>query len=166
MVLEKTLESPLECKEIQPVSPQGNQLEYSLEGLMLKMKFQYFGLLMRRASSLENTLMLGKIGGKRRRGRQRMRWLDGITDKDATLISNSSPPVWLPEPKGSWEGEKRLRSHSRQITTTPCMSTEETQDVKNRILATDSWNANDGNDFIEPRLLNIPIHKKALNSLP
>ena len=132
----------------------------SLEGLMLQLKLQYFGYLMQRTDSLEKTLMLGGIRGKRRRGRQRMRWLDGITNKDSTLISNSSPPVWLPEPKGSWEGKERLRSHSCQIATIPCVSTEETQDVKNRILATDSWNANDGNDFIEPRLLNIPIHKK------
>ena len=79
MALEKTLESPLECKEIQSVSPQGNQLEYSLEGLILKMKFQYFDLQMRRASSLENTLMLGKTEGRRIKGQQRMRWLDGIT---------------------------------------------------------------------------------------
>ena len=78
MVLEKTLESPLDCKEIQPVHPKGDQC--SLEGLMLKLKFQCFGHLMRRADSLENTLMLGKIGGRRRRGRQRMRGLDGITD--------------------------------------------------------------------------------------
>ena len=78
MVLEKTLESPLDCKEIKPVNPRGNQhyeYEYSylLEGLMLKLKLQYFGHLMRRADSLEKTLMLGKIEGKRRRGRQRMR---------------------------------------------------------------------------------------------
>ena len=79
MVLEKTLESPLDCKEIQPVNPKGNSPEYSLEGLMLKLKLQYFGHLMQRADSLEKTLMLGKIEG-RRRGRQRMRWLDGITD--------------------------------------------------------------------------------------
>ena len=77
MVLEKTLESPLDCKEIQPVHPKGNH-EYSLEGLMLK--FQYFGHLMRRTASFEKTLMLGKIEGRMRRGRQRMRWLDGITD--------------------------------------------------------------------------------------
>ena len=75
MVLENTLESPLDCKEIQPVSP-----EYSLEGLMLKLKLQYFGHLMGRTDSFEKTLMLGKIEGRRRRGRQRMRWLDGITD--------------------------------------------------------------------------------------
>ena len=80
MVLEKTLESPLDCKEIQPVHPKGNQSEYSLEGLMLKLKLQYFGHLMRRTDSFEKTLMLGKIEGRMRRGRQRMRWLDGITD--------------------------------------------------------------------------------------
>ena len=80
MVLEKTLESPLDCKEIQPVHPKGDQSWVSLEGLMLKLKLQYSGHLMRRVDSLENTLMLGGIGGRRRRGRQRMRWLDGITD--------------------------------------------------------------------------------------
>ena len=81
MVLEKTLESPLDCKEIQPVHPKGDQnTGCSLEGLMLKLKLQYFGHLMRRVDSLEKTLMLGGIGGRRRRGRQRMRWLDGITD--------------------------------------------------------------------------------------
>ena len=80
MVLEKTLESPLDCKEIQPVHPQEINPEYSLKGLMLKLKLQYFGHLMRRTDSLEKTLMLGKIEGRRRRGRQRMRLLDGITD--------------------------------------------------------------------------------------
>ena len=80
MVLEKTLESPLDCKEIQPVHPKGDQLGCSLEGLMLKLKLQYFGHLMQRADSLEKTLMVGKIESRRRRGRQRMRWLDGITD--------------------------------------------------------------------------------------
>ena len=70
LVLEKTLESPLDCKEIQPVHPKGNQSEYSLEGLMLKLKLQYFGHLMRKANSLEKTLMLGKIEGRRRRGKQ------------------------------------------------------------------------------------------------
>ena len=72
MVLQKTLESPLDCKEISP--------GISLEGMMLKLKLQCFGHLMRRVDSLEKTLMLGGIGGRRRRGRQRMRWLDGITD--------------------------------------------------------------------------------------
>ena len=80
MVLEKTLESPLDCKEIQPVHPKGNQSWCSLEGLTLKLKLQYFGHLMGRTDSLEKTLMLGKIEGRRRRGRQRIRWLDGITD--------------------------------------------------------------------------------------
>ena len=80
MVLEKTLESPLNCKEIQPVHPKGDQSWVLLEGLMLKPKLQYFVHLMRRADSLEKTLMLGKIEGRGRRGRQRMRWLDGITD--------------------------------------------------------------------------------------
>ena len=81
VVLEKTLESPLDCKEIKPVNPRKKiSPEYSLEGLMLKLKFQYFGYLMWRTDSLEKTLMLGKIEGRRRRGQQRMRWLDGITD--------------------------------------------------------------------------------------
>ena len=79
MVLEKTLESPLDCKEVQPVHPK-DQSWCSLEGLMLKLKLQYFGHLVRRVDSLEKTLMLGGIGGRRRRGLQRMRWLDGITD--------------------------------------------------------------------------------------
>ena len=78
--LEKALESPLDCKEIQPVRSEGDSLGISLEGMMLKLKLQYFGHLMRRVDSLEKTLMLGGIGGRRRRGRQRMRWLDGITD--------------------------------------------------------------------------------------
>ena len=78
MVLEKTLESPLDCKEIKPAHPKGNHPEYSLERLM--MKLLYFGHLTRRTDSLEKTLMLGKIEGGRRRGRQRIRWLDGITD--------------------------------------------------------------------------------------
>ena len=80
MVLEKTLESPLDCKEIQPVHSEGDQPGISLEGKMLKLKLQYFGHLMRRVDSLEKTLMLGGIGGRKRRGQQRMRWLDGITD--------------------------------------------------------------------------------------
>ena len=76
MVLEKTLESPLDCNEIQP-----------LEGLMLKLKLQYFGHLMRRVDSLEKTLMLGGIGGRRRRGRQRTRRLDGLTDSMDVSLS-------------------------------------------------------------------------------
>ena len=79
-MLLKTLETPLDCKEIQPVHPKEISLEYSLEGLMLKLKLQYFGNLMQRTDSFEKTLMLGKIEAGRRRGRQRMRWLGGITD--------------------------------------------------------------------------------------
>ena len=75
MVLEKTLENPLDCKSILKISP-----GCSLAGLMLKLKLQYFGHLMQRADSFEKTLMLGKIEGRRRRGRQRIRWLDGITN--------------------------------------------------------------------------------------
>ena len=81
VVLEKTPESPLDSKEIKPVNPKGINPEYSLEGLMLKLKLQYFGHLMWRANSLQKTVMLGKIEGrKRRRGQQRTRWLDGITN--------------------------------------------------------------------------------------
>ena len=80
MVLEKTLESPLDCKEIQPVILKEISSEYSLEGLMLKLKLQYFGHLMRRTDSSEKTLLLGKIEGRRRRRQQRTRWLDGIID--------------------------------------------------------------------------------------
>ena len=80
MVFEKTLESPLDCKEIQLVHPKGDQCWVFTGRTDLKMKLQYFGHLMRRVDSLEKTLMLGGIGGRRRRGRQRMRWQDGITD--------------------------------------------------------------------------------------
>ena len=78
VVLEKTLESPLDCKQIQPVHSKGDQC--SLAGLMLKLKLQHFGHLMRRVDSLEKALMVGGTGGRRRRVRPRMRWLDGITD--------------------------------------------------------------------------------------
>ena len=77
--MEKTLESPLDSKDIQPVNSKEINPEYSLEGLMLKLKLQYFCPLMQRADSLGKTLILGKIEGRRRRGLQRRRWLDGIT---------------------------------------------------------------------------------------
>ena len=80
MVLEKILESLLDCKEIRPVHPKRDHPGYSLDGLMLKLTLQYFGHLMRRTDSFEKTLMLGKFEGGRRRGQQRMRCLDGITD--------------------------------------------------------------------------------------
>ena len=87
MVLEKTLESPLDCKEIQPVHSKEISPGISLEGVMLKLKLQYFGHLIRRVDSLEKTLMLGGIGGGRKRGQQRMRWLDGITDSMDVSLS-------------------------------------------------------------------------------
>ena len=87
MVLEKTLESLLDCKEIQPSIPKEISPGISLEGMMLKLKLQYFGYLMRRVDSLEKTLMLGEIEGRRRRGQQRVRWLDGITDSMDVSLS-------------------------------------------------------------------------------
>ena len=87
MVLEKTLESALDCKEIQPVHSGGDRPGISLEGMMLKLKLHYFGHLMRRVDSLEKTLMLGGIGGRRKGGRQRMRWLDCITDSMDVSLS-------------------------------------------------------------------------------
>ena len=87
MVFGKTLESPLDCKEIQPVHSEGDQPWDFFGVMMLKLKLQYFGHLMRRVDSLEKTLMLGGIRGRRRRGRQRMRWLDGIMDSMDVSLS-------------------------------------------------------------------------------
>ena len=93
VVLEKSLESPLDCKEIQPVHSEGDQPWDFFEGLMLKLKLQYFGHLMQRVDSLEKTLMLGGIGGRRKRGWPRMRWLDGITDSMVVSLSELQETV-------------------------------------------------------------------------
>ena len=97
VVLEKTLESPLDCKEIQLVCPNGDP-GCSLEGRMLKLKLQYFGYLMQRADSFEKTLILGKIEGRRRRERQRMRWLDGITKSMDMALGKSGSWSWTGRP--------------------------------------------------------------------
>ena len=102
VMLEKTLESPLDSKEIQPVHPKGNQSWILLEGLMLKLKLQYFGYLMWRIISLEETLMPGGIGGRRRGGWQRMRWLGGITWCNGRVWVSSGSWWWTGRPGVLW----------------------------------------------------------------
>ena len=119
VVLEKTPENPLDCKEIQPVHPKGNQSWIFIGRTSLKLKLQYFGHRMRRADSLEKILMLGKIEGRRRRGWQRMKWLDGVTDSMDMGLSKLQEMV---KEREAWHatvhGVAKSQTHLRDWTTT------------------------------------------------
>ena len=116
-MLEKTLKSPLESKEIKTADPKGNQSSIVIGRTVLKLKFQYFGHLMQRADSLGKTLMLGKMEDKRRRGRQRMRWLDGITDSVNMGLSKlwetvKNREAWHAAVHGVTKSQTQLRDYT------------------------------------------------------